>query len=80
MRLYPGNGTGGFRSPVLIGTRWQSFPEVAGGSDVNNDGRADLLAWTSGGGLFLYPGNGSGGFAGSGRQIGSGWGAIDLRS
>ena len=41
--------------------------------DFTGDGKADLLAETSTGDLYLYHGNGLGGFTGGSTRIGSGW-------
>jgi hypothetical protein len=41
-------------------------------SDLNSDGRSDLVARDSAGRLWLYPGNGSGGFLAR-RSMGGGW-------
>jgi hypothetical protein len=48
--LYPGNGRGGFSEVVKIGTGWGSFASISGSGDVDDDGRADLLAWSAAGG------------------------------
>jgi hypothetical protein len=38
---------------------WGSFPVIMGG-DFNGDGKADIAAINSTGGLYLYPGDGKG--------------------
>ena len=72
--LYPGNGTGGWRSPVLrIGSGWNIMSAIFGPGDLNGDGRVDLVARERATGyLWLYPGNGTGGFTPRVR-IGTGW-------
>ena len=74
--LYPGNGTGGWRPRVRVGTGWNIFNAVVGPGDVNGDGTADVLARESATGyLWLYPGNGTGGFRPRVR-VGSGWNGL----
>ena len=46
-------------------------------SDLSGDGRADVVAPSTDGRLWLYRGDGAGGFAGTRTQIGSGWTARD---
>lgn len=71
--LYAGTGTGGWRTPVVVGRGWNVMSAIVGPGDLTGDGRADLLARESSTGyLWLYPGNGSGGFAPRVR-VGSGW-------
>jgi hypothetical protein len=72
--LYPGNGSGGWRTPVArIGSGWNSMSALLGPGDVNNDGRVDVLARERATGyLWLYPGTGSGGFTARVR-LGTGW-------
>ncbi|MGG1908909.1 VCBS repeat-containing protein [Microbacterium sp. NRRL B-14842] len=60
LRLY--TGASGLRTWRQAGTGWQEITEVTGGADYNGDGRADLVARTAAGQLYLYPGNGAGGF------------------
>jgi len=51
-------------------------PGVFSPGDFTGDGKADTLAITRSGLLFLYRGNGRGGFTGSRTRIGTGWGAF----
>ena len=76
--LYPGNGRGGFSGVVKIGTGWGSFVSISGSGDVDDDGRADLLAWSAAGRMILYPGNGRGGFLRP-LPVGGGWTGYDFR-
>lgn len=76
LRLYAGNGTGGFLASTgkVIGSSWNQFVRVLGPGDFDGDGKNDLLAVTTDGALRLYPGNGTGGFlASTGTVIGAGW-------
>lgn len=74
--LYPGNGTAGSGSPygarISLGGGWNGFSQIVGGGDFNGDGRADLLAATPSGALYVYPGKGNGGF-GNRTTSGTGW-------
>jgi SpoIID/LytB domain protein len=73
LTLYSGNGTGGFLGAArVIGNGWQDFTSVLGAGDFNGDRKADVIARTAGGLLYLYPGSGSGGWLPP-RLIGQGW-------
>jgi len=76
LTLFSGNGSGGFvGSARPIGTRWGTFTSVFSPGDFNGDRKADVIARTPGGLLYLYPGNGSGGWLPR-RVIGAGWNAF----
>ena len=71
--LYAGNGRGGWKPAVRVGTGWNAFNALVGPGDVNGDGAADVLARrASTGDLWLYTGNGRGGWKPAVR-IGTGW-------
>lgn len=73
LRLYPGDGTGGFGRPRTVGWRWGALDRVLGPGDWDGDGSPDLLARVrSTGELRVYLGDGRGGFVGS-RSVGVGW-------
>ena len=76
--LYRGDGDSGFASGgVKIGSGWGGFTALLAPGDWNGDRKADVLARTSDGKLFLYRGNGAGGWVtGRAEQIGSGWGGF----
>ncbi len=77
LRLYRGNGTGGFLGQRVIGTGWQRYDGLMTTGDFDGDGRPDFLARnTATGDLRLYRGNGSGGF-GTTRTVGTGWQVFD---
>ena len=55
-----GNGNGSFQTPVAVGSGFRNVTSVAS-FDMNSDGKQDLIAATSGYGLFateVYLGNG----------------------
>jgi len=73
LRVYPGNGTGGFAPGVLYtGTGWGVMNRIIAAHDRNADGRNDLLTTKTNGDLIFHAGNGDGSFA-AGRVIGRGW-------
>ncbi|MEU1225439.1 VCBS repeat-containing protein [Streptomyces sp. NPDC005828] len=75
-------GTGDRAKPLAartrIGAGWQTYDQLAGGSDLTGDGRADLVATDKAGDLYLYKGTGSATapFAAR-RKIGHGWGVYN---
>jgi titin len=72
--LYPGNGHGGLTGArTRIGTGWDGFTKVRSPGDFTGDHKADLLAFSRNGNLYLYPGNGHGGLTGTRTRIGTGW-------
>jgi hypothetical protein len=72
MRVYPGNGRGGFGTRRTYGSGWQAIVRVMAAGDRTGDGRNDLLAVHENGQLRLYPGNGRG-YVENGVVIGTGW-------
>ena len=73
--LYRGDGAGRVvQVPGQpIGSGWGEFTALLA-TEFSGDGRPDLLARRSDGGLLMYRGNGSGGFVtGTGEVVGSGW-------
>ncbi len=58
------------------GSGWNIYNKVTGVGDLTGDGKADLLARTYAGALYLYPGNGTAGSSspyGSRIALGGGW-------
>ena len=76
LRLYPGNGSGGFQPTRTIGRGWNTYLTVFSPGDFTGDGRSDVLAVDKAGDLYLYRGNGKGGFAAARQRIGKGWGGF----
>ncbi|MFE5593361.1 FG-GAP repeat domain-containing protein [Streptomyces sp. NPDC056549] len=75
-------GTGDRAKPLSTRTRigggWQTYDRIAAGSDVNGDGRPDLLATDRSGVLWLHPGTGNAGAPFSARKaLGGGWGVYN---
>ncbi|RPE40684.1 secreted trypsin-like serine protease [Streptomyces sp. Ag109_O5-1] len=81
--LYKGtgkSGTGLFSARVKVRSAWTGFNTLAAVGDFNGDGKADLLARTTGGTLYLYPGTGKGTseiFA-TRRSLGTGFQQYDI--
>ncbi|MGW2018045.1 N-acetylmuramoyl-L-alanine amidase [Streptomyces sp. NPDC001927] len=75
--LYQGTGLGEkpFLTRTRVGGGWQIYDQLAGGSDLTNDGKPDLLATDKTGVLWLYTGTGNANapFA-TRKKIGGGWG------
>ncbi|MEU0991613.1 VCBS repeat-containing protein [Streptomyces sp. NPDC005953] len=74
--LYPGTGTttAPFGARTKVGTSWNIYNSLVGGTDVTGDGTADLLGRDSTGKLWLYRGTGVASKPLSGRvQVGTGW-------
>ncbi|MER5179866.1 trypsin-like serine protease [Streptomyces sp. NPDC002896] len=59
--LYKGtgkSGSGAFSSRIKVRSSWTGYNAFDAVGDVTGDGKADFLARTSGGTLYLYPGTG----------------------
>jgi hypothetical protein len=81
--LYKGQGalsTKAFAARVKIGAGWQIYNQITLTGDVNNDGKADLLARDSSGTMWLYRGYGtsSGATFATRTNFGAGWNAYNL--
>jgi len=62
--FYRGDGPNALQDAVVMKTAQNDLVQILGMGDYNGDGKADIMARTSGGGLWLYPGNGLGGLGG----------------
>ncbi|CAL9441758.1 FG-GAP repeat domain-containing protein [Streptomyces sp. enrichment culture] len=73
--LYRGNGQGtAFEGRTAVGSGWGVYNSLVGAGDITGDGRADLLARTSGGTLYLYAGTGNANAPFKARvKVGTGW-------
>lgn len=76
LHFYPGV-TNGFSDRWTVGGGWAEFTALTGGVDYDGDSKADFLARTAQGDLYLYPGNGSGSI-GERSRVGTGFGGYLL--
>jgi Tol biopolymer transport system component len=70
--LYPGNGSGEFKSRRQMGVGWNTMTTIVTPGDVTGDRNGDIIGRDTAGRLWLYPGNGASRFLAK-RLIGSGW-------
>lgn len=72
--LYAGTGirTAPFKTRLKIGDGWQIYSKLAAVSDLNGDGKGDLLAADRSGVLYAYSGTGVGTFRAR-VKMGGGW-------
>jgi hypothetical protein len=76
LRVYLGNGTGGFSGVLYRGAGWQVMSHVVGSPDVTGDGRPDILSVDGRTGeLLVYRGDGRGWVTGTPTRM-AGFGAI----
>lgn len=71
LRLYPGNGKGGFGKAKKIGNGWQNLTHLT----LTRTARGPSIYAVSNGRMLHYPGTGKGGFAAK-RTLGTGWNAM----
>jgi hypothetical protein len=73
LRMYAGNGRGGWLSRTTVGGGWNIFDALETPGDFNGDGTLDVLGRErSTGYLWMYPGDGRGGWLPRVR-VGDGW-------
>lgn len=72
LRVYPGDGAGGWQPTIILGSGWATLPKVFTAGTWDGDSVSDVMTQRADGTLWLYPGTGGGGLS-SPRQIGSGW-------
>ncbi|WP_154795778.1 FG-GAP repeat domain-containing protein [Occultella kanbiaonis] len=76
LRLYPGNGTGGFGAPTSLAGTWTAYSSMVPTGDFDSDGKVDFISRTTAGALLLVRGNGTGGVA-STATVGGGFSAYN---
>ncbi|MFI8346069.1 N-acetylmuramoyl-L-alanine amidase [Streptomyces sp. NPDC085596] len=79
--LYKGTGsaTAPFAARTKIGGGWGAYDKLLGPSDLNRDGKPDLIARDKSGALWFYQGTGSATAPFAARTaIGSGWNIYNL--
>jgi hypothetical protein len=73
--VYPGNGSGGWKTRIAYGTGWNAYSAILAPGDWDGDGHADLMARDTSGYLYLYSGDGASHF-GARVRIGTGWNSM----
>ncbi len=76
LRLFRGNGTGGFDEGRVVSRAWHGLDLIAAPGNWDRALGNDLLARDGDGRLWLYPGDNAGGL-GPRRQVGNGWGRMN---
>ncbi|MEV7983180.1 trypsin-like serine protease [Streptomyces sp. NPDC086519] len=81
--LYKGtgkSGTGLFSARVKVRSGWTGYNTLVAVGDLTGDGKADLLARTTGGTLYLYPGTGkaTSEIFGTRKSLGTGFQQYDI--
>lgn len=79
--LYKGTGsaTAPYAARVKVGIGWGVYNNLLGPSDLNRDGRGDLIARDTSGVLWFYKGTGSATAPFAARvKVGSGWSIYNL--
>ncbi|WP_406440612.1 trypsin-like serine protease [Streptomyces sp. NBC_00631] len=81
--LYKGtgkSGTGLFSARVKVRSGWTGYNTLVAVGDLTGDGKADLLARTTGGTLYLYPGSGkaTSEIFGTRKSLGTGFQQYDI--
>lgn len=77
--LYPGDGSGGFKSyRKTIGNNWSAYDTILSPGDFNGDRYPDVIARNAGDhDLYYFQGNGSTGFQAGPTKIGDNWSGMD---
>ncbi|WP_328944269.1 VCBS repeat-containing protein [Streptomyces sp. NBC_00250] len=78
LTLHTDAGPTGTSTKSVVGGGWQVYNKLSSPGDVNGDGRADVIARTQDGALYLYLGTGSPSQPlGTRISVGGGWGVYD---
>jgi stage II sporulation protein D len=77
LRMYAGNGAGGWKSASVVANGFQSYTKVFTAGTWNAGAVSDVMVRLSDGTLWLYPGTASGPLS-SPYRIGYGWNAYNL--
>lgn len=76
---YESDGFGGYHSPVLIGSAWNSFVDISVTNNWTGNGLPNIMARKSNGDLYIYNSDGKGGWLNPhGTLIGTGWNGFNL--
>ncbi|WUH93535.1 VCBS repeat-containing protein [Streptomyces sp. NBC_00433] len=77
--LFKGTGTGtGYTSRTLVSSGWSGYNAIIGAGDMSGDGRADILARSTDGTLYLFKGTGNAAAPFAGRiKLSAGFGAYN---
>jgi hypothetical protein len=79
LRLFRGNGTGGFRSPQAKGTGWNFYNQLFGSFDLTGDGFPEIVGRSaSSGSLIIERANATGGFLSGRPTISRNWGTFPV--
>ena len=76
--LYRGSGPTPLLDSATMATNQDDLVQLVGSGDYNGDGRADIIARSANGTLWLYTGNGTGGLTGSRQPLRTGEGTINV--
>jgi hypothetical protein len=77
LRVFRGDGTGGFAAPLLTGAGWQTLSQLTATGPLDADNRGDLVGRRADGSVWLYPGSSTGAFVQTPRLVATGWNGYD---
>ena len=78
LKLFPGDGLGGFKASKTKGTGWNFYNELFGSFDLSGDGLADIVGRDGDGALHIERSTRSGGFISGTPVISKGWGTFKV--
>lgn len=78
LKLFPGNGFGGFKASKTKGTGWNFSSELFGSFDLSGDGFADIVGRDSTGALRIERATRTGDFISGTPVISKGWGSFQV--